>query len=145
MKYQLIGFLERKEQINKMFFKKKEIKAEFTTDKKSKLIKIELFKGNKKIKNKKENIQLCGVKENNQEILLSDIILYGRNINKGYGTILIKKLIEYAKENNFKKIYGNITEVDWDHIERLEHFYKKFKFKVNLDKQKKCGNIELIL
>lgn len=128
-----------------MFFIKKEIKAEFVTDKNDKLIIIELFKGNKKIKNKEGNIQLLGTKETDKEILLGDIKIFEKNINKGYGTILVKKLIEYAQENNFKKIYGNITEVDWNHIERLKYFYSKFNFKVELDVKNRNGKIELEL
>ena len=57
-------------------------------------------------------------------------------VNKGYGTLMMSELLNFAKENNYKKITGNISNVDnnteWDphHRERLIHFYKKFGFKI---------------
>jgi hypothetical protein len=51
--------------------------------------------------------------------------------NRGNGSILTKYLFKYVNENtNIKKIIGTISEVDQDHFDRLEHFYKKHGFKV---------------
>ncbi|QOY35639.1 GNAT family N-acetyltransferase [Anaerobacillus isosaccharinicus] len=62
--------------------------------------------------------------------------------NKGYGSILINYLKELAKEQNIHMITGDIAKRDWDHKDRLVHFYKKHNFKVNIDKETKSGEIE---
>lgn len=64
-------------------------------------------------------------------IHLSDIRIFGKNQNKGYGTILLNKLKEIATKTNINKIYGQISSVDSDHIDRLLHFYKKNNFAVD--------------
>ncbi len=62
--------------------------------------------------------------------------------NKGYGSICMHYLKEVAKEQNIQYITGDIAKRDWDHKERLVHFYKKHNFKVNIDKESKSGDIE---
>lgn len=62
--------------------------------------------------------------------------------NKGYGSICMKYLKELAKDQNIQYITGDIAERDWDHKERLVHFYKKHNFYVSIDKEEKCGEIE---
>ena len=54
-----------------------------------------------------------------------------RHINKGYGTLLMQKLIQYAKENNYNAITGTLVDKDADHRERQIHFYKKFGFEIS--------------
>ena len=53
-----------------------------------------------------------------------------RDYNKGYGSMLMQKLIDYARKNNYGYIHGNLSVVDFDHKDRLHHFYQKFGFTV---------------
>ncbi len=62
--------------------------------------------------------------------------------NLGYGSICMHYLKELAKDQNIQYITGDIAKRDWDHKERLVHFYKKHNFKVNIDKETKSGEIE---
>jgi diamine N-acetyltransferase len=62
--------------------------------------------------------------------------------NKGYGSILMNYLKELAKNQNIHTITGDIAKRDWDHKDRLVHFYKKHNFKVNIDKETKSGEIQ---
>jgi hypothetical protein len=61
--------------------------------------------------------------------------------NKGYGSICIEHLKEIAIDKNIPYITGEISERDWDHLERLMHFYEKHNFKVEVDYNSKSGNI----
>lgn len=45
---------------------------------------------------------------------------------------MMEKLFEYAKINNIKIIYGNLSLNDIDHKDRLLHLYKKFGFNVEI-------------
>lgn len=77
-----------------------------------------------------------------KRIYLVDIWIAEVDSNKGYGSILMKSLIKYAKLNDFNEIYGKLSPVDNDseeHIKRRNHFYKKFGFEIN------NNNIKLIL
>lgn len=72
--------------------------------------------------------------QNENTILIGDIFSSlgrtGKYENKGYGSKLMQRLIDYATENGYKEIYGNLAEVDMGHRDRLEHFYKKFSFEI---------------
>ena len=72
--------------------------------------------------------------QNDDTILIGDISSdYGRTgkyENKGYGSKLMQRLIDHATENDYKEIYGNLADVDMEHRDRLEHFYKKFGFEI---------------
>lgn len=71
---------------------------------------------------------------NHQDYInIVDIRIFGKNQNKGYGTMLISTVKEIAIKNNISKITGVISPVDDDHIDRLIHFYEKNGFTVNLD------------
>ena len=113
------------------------------------------------IKNKTYyNAMKCTLDQESKTILIGDIYMkndrslepwnYTKFINKGYGTLMMNELLKFAKENNYKKITGNISDVDnnteWDphHRERLIHFYKKFGFKI-LPDELTPKQIELIL
>ncbi|MBM7094493.1 hypothetical protein JSY36_01890 [Bacillus sp. H-16] len=61
--------------------------------------------------------------------------------NRGYGTVCMNHLKEYAQKNNVQYIKGNLVKRDWDHIDRLVHFYKKHYFHVNVSKKEKQGTI----
>lgn len=64
--------------------------------------------------------------------------------NKGYGSICMDYLKEIAIEQNIPKITGDIAERDWEHVDRLVHFYKKHNFLVEVDYEDKSGEIKWI-
>ena len=70
--------------------------------------------------------------ESERTILIGDIIHDNQtaDYNKGYGTLMMEKLVAYAKEAGFSYIYGNLSMVDCDHKERLHYFYKKIGFTI---------------
>ncbi|WP_245799124.1 hypothetical protein [Virgibacillus siamensis] len=61
--------------------------------------------------------------------------------NRGYGTILMKHLKDVAREDNVQYITGDIVKRDFDHVDRLKHFYSKHYFDVKIDHQEQCGEI----
>ncbi|MFE7063570.1 hypothetical protein ACFVAD_15590 [Sutcliffiella sp. NPDC057660] len=61
--------------------------------------------------------------------------------NKGYGSICMNYLKEFAKQQNIQYITGNIAKRDWDHVERLVHFYEKHRFQVKINEEYKSGEI----
>lgn len=64
-----------------------------------------------------------------KNLKIADIITVEKNI--GNGSLLMKYLFQYANENkNIKKITGTLSELDKDHFDRLEYFYKKHGFNV---------------
>ncbi len=89
--------------------------------------------------------------QNEDTILIGDISsslgMSGKYENKGYGSKLMQRLIVYATENGYKEIYGNLAEVDMEHCERLEHFYKKFGFEIieNCDDEVNWGKVRKYL
>ncbi|KWU68622.1 MULTISPECIES: N-acetyltransferase [Priestia] len=80
-----------------------------------------------------------GVYEDNHTIFIGDI---KGPANKGYGSVCMNYLKEVAVDQNVHVIKGDIAERDWDHLERLIHFYEKHNFEVNIDYTNKCGEIE---
>lgn len=70
--------------------------------------------------------------EDSNTILISDIFHYKENIdyNKGYGSLMMDKLISYSIENDYTYIHGNLSNVDINHKEMLHHFYGKFGFTI---------------
>lgn len=52
--------------------------------------------------------------------------------NKGYGSILLRNVIKLAKMIGVKWITGNLSAVDSDHFDKLEHLYSKHGFKVSI-------------
>lgn len=61
--------------------------------------------------------------------------------NKGYGSILMNQLKELARIENVQYITGDIVERDFDHVNRLKHFYSKHNFDVEIDHEEQCGGI----
>lgn len=61
--------------------------------------------------------------------------------NKGYGSVLMNHLKEIARGENVQYITGDLVERDFDHVDRLKHFYKKHNFDVKVDHEEKCGEI----
>lgn len=68
--------------------------------------------------------------------------IQGSEINNGYGSLLMCYLQKEVVKQNFAYIQGKIVSSDWDHIDRLEHFYKKHGFTVKLDHYNKTGDIK---
>ena len=107
-----------------MFWKRKNppiVKVERTES----LLMINLY-----MNNSREAWIQCVI-ESDSTILIGDIIHDNKKkYSKGYGTAMMQKLIEYAKENGYSRIYGNLSDVDIGHKDRLYHFYKKFGFEI---------------
>lgn len=86
----------------------------------------------------------CGINKKKKQIKIGDITC--KKCNKGYGSLMMEKLIEFAKENGIKSIIGFLSRVDMGHEERLCHFYQKFGFEiVPNDKEMKFADIKLSL
>ncbi|WP_226668343.1 hypothetical protein [Metabacillus litoralis] len=64
--------------------------------------------------------------------------------NKGYGSICMDYLKELATQQNIPKITGDIAKRDWDHVERLVHFYEKHDFNVEVDYEDQSGEIKWV-
>lgn len=70
----------------------------------------------------------CGIDERAKLVMVGDITC--KRKNRGYGSLMMEKLIEFAKANNFREIKGWLSCVDRGHEKRLYHFYQKFGFKI---------------
>lgn len=83
--------------------------------------------------------------ENFTSISLEDIEMETELVNRGYGRILLSTLISIAKKRNINRISGWISNVDGDHWDRLEHFYKNHNFEVirseDRENSRKIGDI----
>lgn len=65
-----------------------------------------------------------------ETIEICDIEVFGENEGRGYGSILLDSLINFAIENSVNTISGWISQTDKDHFEKLDYFYKKHGFNV---------------
>ncbi|WP_207667427.1 hypothetical protein [Clostridium sp. 1xD42-85] len=61
--------------------------------------------------------------------------------NKGFGSVLMKHLKEIAHQENKHYITGDIVKRDFDHVERLKHFYTKHYFEISMDHNEQSGKI----
>lgn len=61
--------------------------------------------------------------------------------NKGYGSICMNYLKEFAMDQNIQYITGDIAKRDWGHVDRLIHFYQKHDFQIEIDNASKSGEI----
>ncbi|WP_127505917.1 hypothetical protein [Paenibacillus humicus] len=77
----------------------------------------------------------------NKHMDIADIKIEGERVNRGYGSIMMKGLMKIVHEMQIKVITGWISSVDWDHIDRSEHFYRKHGFDCQLDHENKKGTI----
>ncbi|AHN22796.1 GNAT family N-acetyltransferase [Lysinibacillus varians] len=75
-------------------------------------------------------IRLSAYYSSEETIELCDIEVFGENEGRGYGSILLDSLINFAIENSIKKISGWISYSDKDHFDKLDFFYKKHGFNV---------------
>ena len=105
--------------------KKKPDVVSVIIDREGAFLKVGLYMNNRR----RARIQ-CVI-ESDAVIMIGDII-HGRErgYSKGYGSMMMEKLITYAKENDYEYIYGNLAVGDLNHKERLHHFYHKFGFNV---------------
>jgi len=65
--------------------------------------------------------------------------------NTGNGSILMCCLLKIAVQEDIKRVYGELSSVDNDHFDRLEHFYSKFGFRIRFNEDRTEGQIELML
>lgn len=79
-------------------------------------------------KNREVGRILCCINDENRQIKIGDITC--KKNNRGYGTLMMEKLIEFAKANKFEVITGWLSYVDKGHEKRLYHFYQKFGFEI---------------
>lgn len=77
----------------------------------------------------------------NKHMEIADIKIEGDRVNRGYGSIMMEGLMKLVQELQIKAITGWISLVDWDHIDRSEHFYRKHGFDCQLDHENKRGTI----
>ncbi|WP_282200877.1 hypothetical protein [Collibacillus ludicampi] len=61
--------------------------------------------------------------------------------NQSYGSLAMKGLFKIAESLWIRKIEGEITPVDGDHLDRLKSFYEKHQFHVRLSNEKKYAKI----
>jgi GNAT superfamily N-acetyltransferase len=66
-------------------------------------------------------------------IELADIDIIENMSARGYGSILLKALLEIAHDKGVERINGWISSVDIEHLERLKHFYIKHGFHIKID------------
>lgn len=80
----------------------------------------------------------------------------------GIGSMMVNELIRYVDKRNvitkiaqvairhnnpvfFEAIQGKIADVDWDHVDKLKHFYCKLGFEVKLREAEKKGAIKKVI
>lgn len=68
-----------------------------------------------------------------------------KQLNQGVGSALMSYFLEYVKKEKFSKVEGNISSVDWGHVDRLKKYYMKFGFDVVLDPENKTGKVLKVL
>ncbi|WP_163971503.1 GNAT family N-acetyltransferase [Oceanobacillus halotolerans] len=61
--------------------------------------------------------------------------------NQGYGSILMNHLKEMVRSENVQYITGDIVKRDFDHVDRLQYFYRKHNFEVDIDHEAQYGRI----
>ncbi len=71
---------------------------------------------------------ICIIDEELKTITISDIEC--KKNNRGYGSVMMKELIEYSRQNEVAHINGWLSKADYGHKDRLYHFYQKFGFKI---------------
>ncbi|NEU32338.1 GNAT family N-acetyltransferase [bacterium LRH843] len=62
--------------------------------------------------------------------------------NKGFGSICMKYLKEHAIDRNIQFIKGDLAKRDWNHLDRLVHFYKKHHFHISINHSEQSGEIK---
>lgn len=75
---------------------------------------------------------------------IADIRIEGNRVSRGYGSCLMTAIMQLVDQLEIRCITGWISGVDWDHIDRSEHFYRKFGFECDLNHEIKRGTITWI-
>lgn len=75
-------------------------------------------------------IRLSATYNSEDTIEIGDIEVFGENEGRGYGSILLHSLVNFAIEHYVNTISGWISHADKDHFDKLDHFYKKHGFDV---------------
>lgn len=122
--------------INEMFFKRK---IEIEIQKDNMFLDIYALYQDQEIARIK-----CTINKKNKQIRINDINC--KKNNKGYGSLMMEKLIDFAKANKFDVITGWLSCADKGHEKRLYHFYQKFGFEITPnDEGVKFADIKLRL
>lgn len=101
---------------------------------KKKVVDVTIYRGQELIviraecKNRIYGKMDCTINRELKVIVLNDIQC--KKNNKGYGSLMMDKLIEIAKKEKFLFIEGWLSKVDMNHVDRLYHFYEKFGFQI---------------
>ncbi|MEO2211335.1 hypothetical protein ABGV40_10880 [Paenibacillus amylolyticus] len=82
------------------------------------------------------------IKAEQNKMHINDFKIEGERVNRGYGSIAMEAIKKLVNELKITFITGSIKTVDWDHIERSEHFYKKHGFTCKLDAVSEVGSFE---
>ena len=61
--------------------------------------------------------------------------------NRGFGSICMHYLKEHASRQNIQQITGDLAKRDWQHLDRLIHFYRKHDFEVDVNYDQNYGSI----
>ncbi|BAU28212.1 acetyltransferase (GNAT) family protein [Aneurinibacillus soli] len=69
-------------------------------------------------------------READKSLYIADIRVFGESINKGYGSLMMKELLQIARSQKEKVFFvtGNMDYGDEEHYKRLIHFYEKYGF-----------------
>ena len=59
-----------------------------------------------------------------------------RHDNNGYGSKVLKSLIKVYLQLEVESIAGKLSRIDSENFDKLEHFYKKNGFAVDMDNPK---------
>ncbi len=77
-------------------------------------------------------------------ISILDVITVDNNV--GNGSILMTAFLKYCKQyTRATCVKGTLSDVDRDHFDRSEHFYKKHGFEVFFDEKRSIGEIEYLI
>lgn len=67
-----------------------------------------------------------------------------RGYNQGYGSILMKHTLSYLQYAGFRTVTGTICPADFDHKDRLHHFYEKFGFEIRQQTNSEALYLDLL-
>lgn len=73
-------------------------------------------------------------------VYIDDIVNIDDNIDNG--SILMKYFLKAVEKLHVDYIDGGLSSVDKGHFDRSEHFYKKFGFEVQFNKDRTSGHIK---
>lgn len=87
------------------------------------------------------NVHLHRDFDNKHHMRIADIKIEGDRVNRGYGSILMDGVMKLVAQMEIRFVTGWISSMDWDHIERSSHFYRKHGFDVELNHETQHGTI----